>query len=486
MRNDVCLPRLIATKSCPKSIVAVMRRAGGLVLTPICAATIAPSALARDDIWAAAPMSAFAPLSASAAPLGTRTLARAPAVGAAAPTAAAQPGSPSSTADGVRASQALQQPTASAAGWDIYASANISAAAGRVGKANSYAVSAVPSIFLARNVGATRLALQGFVALPIGGAGSDRSIQSRMGVSWNYQPANDMEFSLDTEAARLSGDVFSPDRGLSPSHFSDDQLDVCGTFHTELLTCDRASIGARLLKRAGNFVVTAKATATAARWRPSVWSHQSHGSHIGKIEARISRRFSHQFEPYVETSMYWRHDRQLEFRRSRLVAGVLFPEISLLSARIYGGVDAPDRAPVLPAIGGALSWSPRRTIILGVRAEISAANALYGMMPETAAEPLLASWRAGRQRQAGAFLQWSLSNTIDMNLGAGWSQANWRRLGGYGPRVTEQYSDVTAAVTWAIAPQWLIRLDIAAIRRSYAAATAQRQVVAAISLRKAL
>lgn len=388
-----------------------------------------------------------------------------------------------------------RRPTTTIAGWDIYASVRLDAVNDNGGEPAA-SLRARPAALLTRDLGTVRLSAHGAVDLPLYASEATPGAGYRFGGAIRYQPANDMWVDIGLEAARLEAArlglaalPFAPEPG---SGFSGNGRQLaCGSARVDLATCERLAGGISAVKQAGDFTFTAQGAVVSSRWS-SPLMRQAGDDGVLSGSLRASRRFSHQFEPYAEiAATRWRTENGAAGRQ-RLVAGALFPEISLFSGRIYAGVDRPAHGAMLPVMGGALSWSPRRSLVFAARAETGAAD---GPPPDarlTAPIHLLAPeshWRAGRQNLLSFSARWAPAATLHLTLAVAWERARWRPLppSSFSAAARDhQTTSATAALAWAFSPEWLARLEVAAIRQTLSPGLPQRRIVSVLSVQRML
>lgn len=511
----------------------------GMVMTPCCALCLASHpALAHDNLWSSAHMAGqafnFDAFNLDALNLGApesrRDLrpARSGAssnqsqhqsMGATHPTAPTQP---LQDTDGRRKDRTNLPPAATLAGWDIYAGAHIGLAFDGGGQPLTAALHAGPVITAIRDVGAAQIAVHGAADMPLYAPHATPGISYRLGAATRYTPASDFELSGRIDMARLAvnalaGTAFT---GLA---FPDGQQLVCGAGRANVQICDRLSACLRATKTLGDTTVAAMILGAQGRWADGPWMADARGRRqtdsgfVGQV--RLSHSMSHQLEPYVEasttrwgtgalsgqpesadrsdvaqteeswsvlrSSLITKRSGARQGGRFRLIAGAAFPEISLFSGRLYAGIDQPENGPVLPVLGGALSWSPRRTLVFSVQAEQGAS----GDQPPPGNVTLFAdggALRPGRQTRAALSARWSTSDAIDVSLSTAWTRAQWRLSRAGMPGSAEATASATATLTWAFSPQWLARIDVVALRQTAAWGQPQKRAVTTISLQRTL
>ncbi|MGV2981985.1 hypothetical protein ACERNI_17590 [Camelimonas sp. ID_303_24] len=470
----------------------------GLALVPACAAGLgAQPALAHEDIWSRMWMGEPA-LMRDGGPAWEKPRSWSPA-SAAAPLsagAATAPARPLQDRETRRDADMARRPTTTIAGWDIYASVRLDAVNDNGGEPAA-SLRARPAALLTRDLGSVRLSAHGAVDLPLYASQATPGAGYRFGGAIRYQPANDMWVDIGLEAARLEAARLGLAAGpIAPgpgSGFSGDGRQLaCGSARVDLATCERLAGGISAVKQAGDFTFTAQGAAASSRWSsPLMRQVGDDGVLSGAL--RASRRFSHQFEPYAEiAATRWRTENGAA-GRERLVAGALFPEISLFSGKIYAGMDRPAHGAVLPVLGGALSWSPRRSLVFAARAETGAADGLPPDAGLAAPVQRIASeshWRAGRQTLLSLSARWTPVATLKLTLAAAWERARWRPLppSSFSSSAArdDHTTSATAALAWAFSPEWLARLEVAAIRQTFSPGQPQRRIVTVLSVQRML
>lgn len=464
-----------------------IRRAAHLTLALLCTATLPPTTVwAHDSLWTTALM---------ASPALTlpypedRMLARShpkrrASTGPASPVAATAPTLASQATDTSRPDRAAQPPTWSAAGWDIYASASLTLTTDSQAAAARPGLRVAPTVLASRETATGRLGAHGAAELPLYSPHATPGAHYRLGIAWDYNPADDFAIALRADAARVGGDALAMDASLGTAAFPNGQQLACGQPRGDIATCNRMTASARLVKRAGDLTIAALAVASASRWSSSTTPRFGKDDSAIGLQTRVSHQISHRFEPYLEAStLRWR-DTGVPGGGNRILAGAAFPEISLFSGRLYTGADLPERGRARLVVGGAISWSPRRTIVLGAGAETGASSGL----PVAATDMLplqgTGAWRAGRRAQIALFARWSPSSILNLTIAAGRAQSEWRAPGPLGLKLAEGQSDVSAGLSWAPSPQWFAQFDITAIRNSWGPGRRQTRVITAINLRR--
>jgi len=395
-----------------------------------------------------------------------------------------------------RRGAAVTSPARSVAGWNLYASVRLDGTRDS-GVKPAFSLRATPAILVTRDVGALRLAAHAAVGVPLYGAQTDAGARYRFGGAVRYQPANDTRIDARIEVSRVGQAALLQDANGWGDALPDGRQLACGSARIDVTGCERRAGGIRVIKQAGDFTFTASAGAVSSRWsslqsRPwpqSLQPRQARDDIAVAGQFRASRRFSHQFEPYVDIgATHWRTS-QGDAGRQRLAAGALFPEISLFSGQIYAGVDIPVHGAALPVLGGALSWSPRRVLVLAARAETGVADDL----PPDASNALLfpggargSEWRAGRRIWLSLSALWKLAPNLDLTLASAWENARWRPMQPAAAARDGRTTSAAATLAWAFAPEWLARLEVMAIRQSVPHGPPQKRVVTALSLQRML
>jgi len=488
------LPARAASRRAPRS-ARWLRACSGLVLAPACAAGFAAQpALAHDDLWSQARMGEPAS--------DVNELRRPEHPGRGAPASPAAPGvttAPARPLHGLpaRRGKAGASPAAwSVAGWDLYASVRLDGVRDS-GVKPAFSLRVTPAILVTRDVGALRLAAHAAVGAPLYGSRAEPGVRYRFGGAVRYQPANDTRIDAGLEIARVGQAALQQDANDWNAALPDGRQLACGSARINVAGCERRAGGMRVMKQAGDFTFTASAGAVSSRWSSAPsrqWPPSSRPRQTGDDVAiagqfRASRRFSHQFEPYVDIGATRWRSAQGDAGRQRVAAGALFPEISLFSGQIYAGVDMPAHGATLPVFGGALSWSPRRALVLAARAETGVADGL----PPDAGNVLPfpggaqgSEWRAGRRTWLSLSALWKLAPNLDLTLASAWENARWRPTQPVMARREDQTASAAATLAWTFAPQWLARLEIMAIRQAVPLGPPQKRIVTALSLQRML
>lgn len=375
-------------------------------------------------------------------------------------------------------------PAWSGAGWDLYASASLALVAGSRRTGAQTSVRTSPAVVASWEVGPGRVAVHGAINLPLYNSRPTAMLGYRAGLAWDIIPAADLDISLRIDAARFTGDAVTTDAGLESVIALGGQQFWCGQPAAYVKTCDLLTARAEVRKLVDDYAIAASIAGAASRWSTSDGRQARFSGGAASIQARVSRQISHLFAPYIEAQTIRWHEQGADGGESRFVIGAAFPEISLFSGRLYSGADFPNRSPVLPVIGGTLTWSPRRALVIGALAEAGASR-----MPPFSSElrrpgaRIGRNW-SGRRMRIGLTGRWALTPELNLALAADRTSSEWRISHATAPKLVERQDDLRAQLSWAFAPQWIAGLELVGSRINSRPQRKQKRLIATFNLRR--